>query len=245
MRGIIYKYTSPSGKCYIGQTNQESKRKYRFENLKQSYGSPKIDNARKKYGPKAFVYEILFEFQCNSKEELRKILGEKEIFYIEKYNSISNGYNHQPGGLHQINVISKESRKRMALKVSKTVLQYNLEGQFIQEWQSTMEIERQLKINHTLISQNCLGKTRHCREFIFKYKECDIIIEQLLLEEKVIPNQTRRLGICQLDLEGNEIKRWASITKASNELHICRHKLKELATNNKEYEQNSYKLISK
>ena len=27
MKGIIYKYTSPSGKCYIGQTIQENRRK--------------------------------------------------------------------------------------------------------------------------------------------------------------------------------------------------------------------------
>ena len=28
MKGIIYKYTSPSGKCYIGQTVNENKRRY-------------------------------------------------------------------------------------------------------------------------------------------------------------------------------------------------------------------------
>ena len=245
MKGIIYKYTSPSGKCYIGQTNQESKRKYRFSNLNQSYGSPKIDNARRKYGPEAFTYEILFEYECNTKEELRKILGEKEILYIWEFDTVRNGYNHQPGGLHQTNIISEKSRKQMALKLSKTVLQYSLDGKFIQEWSSTMEIERQLRINHTLISQNCLGKTKHCREFIFQYKKSSEIIKQLELQEKIIPNKTAKLSICQLDLEGNEVNKWPSINKASVELNICRHKLKELAVTGQEYKQNIYKLISK
>ena len=32
MKGIIYKYTSPSGKVYIGQTTNEKKRKRVFLN---------------------------------------------------------------------------------------------------------------------------------------------------------------------------------------------------------------------
>lgn len=48
MEGIIYKYVSPSGKVYIGQTIEEKKRRRIFNNLNQSYGGVKIDNARKK-----------------------------------------------------------------------------------------------------------------------------------------------------------------------------------------------------
>lgn len=44
--GIIYRYISPSGKSYIGQTIDEIVRKQFFYNLNCSYGGKKIDNAR-------------------------------------------------------------------------------------------------------------------------------------------------------------------------------------------------------
>ena len=59
MTGIIYKYTSPSGKIYIGQTTDEKRRIKTFFNLNKSYGGKNIDNARHKYGPNKFIYEVL------------------------------------------------------------------------------------------------------------------------------------------------------------------------------------------
>ena len=132
-KGIIYKYTSPSGKCYIGQTLNERERKYKFYNLNQSYGSAKINNARKKYGPNNFSYEVLFEYESESKNEITEILGEREIFYINKYNSVNDGYNYQSGGKNKTNIISKESRRKAAIKVSKPVLQYSINGKLIKE----------------------------------------------------------------------------------------------------------------
>jgi hypothetical protein len=46
IRGIIYKYTSPSGKVYIGQTINEKDRRKHFLIQKLSYGGIKIDTAR-------------------------------------------------------------------------------------------------------------------------------------------------------------------------------------------------------
>lgn len=54
-RGIIYKYTSPSGKSYIGQTINEVQRRYDFRNLNETYAGLKIENARHKYG---FILEV-------------------------------------------------------------------------------------------------------------------------------------------------------------------------------------------
>ena len=53
----IYKYTSPSGKSYIGQTSRDpEKRARRGEGYKDS---PKFYNAIKKYGFDSFQFEIL------------------------------------------------------------------------------------------------------------------------------------------------------------------------------------------
>ena len=59
IKGIIYKYTSPSDKVYIGQTVDERTRRKKFLNTNISYAGLKIDNARKKYGPLNFKYEVL------------------------------------------------------------------------------------------------------------------------------------------------------------------------------------------
>lgn len=45
IRGIIYKYTSPSGKVYIGQTINEKDRRKHFLIQRLSYGGIKIDTA--------------------------------------------------------------------------------------------------------------------------------------------------------------------------------------------------------
>lgn len=243
MRGIIYKYTSPSGKVYIGQTNQESKRKYRFYNINQSYGSPKIDNARRKYNPDSFKYEVLFECNLDSKEELYKILGEKEVLYIKEFDSINNGYNHQEGGIYKPNIISKESRRRGDLKKSKVILQYTLEGKFIKEWLSTMDIERELHITHSLISHNCSGRTSHCREYLFRYKIEEEIPEYISVDKNIKINKTKNLSICQMNLEKYEVNRWKSISSAARDLCIDRHKLKNIAEKEEIYNGFIYKLI--
>lgn len=52
---------------------------------------------------------------------------------------------------------------------SKKVYQYDIEGNFIREWKSTMEIERVLNINNARVSDNCRGVTKRCKKYIFKY----------------------------------------------------------------------------
>lgn len=241
MRGIIYKYVSPSGKYYIGQTTNEEDRRYKFLNLNQSYGSSKINNARKKYNPEKFSYEILYEHESDSLEELRLILGEKEVEYIKQFDSIKQGYNYQEGGLYVANKLSKETRIQIAKKLSKAIIQYSIKGVFIKEWESSKEIERNLGINNSSVRQNCSGKTSHCREFIFKFKTSDIY--PLKIEVKEIElHKTRRLSISQFNTNGEKIKTWKTISSASRELSIDRGKLRKLTETEEIYLNYIYKI---
>lgn len=54
--------------------------------------------------------------------------------------------------------------------LSKKVIQYNLNGEKIKEWDSTMQIQRELGINNVSISQCCLNKIKKSHNFIWKYK---------------------------------------------------------------------------
>ena len=97
MEGIIYKYVSPSGKVYIGQTTNERHRRNVF-NSNQSYGGVKIDNARKKYGPESFEYTVLIKVESDNTDELKSYLNELEVGFIRMYDSFNNGYNSTEGG---------------------------------------------------------------------------------------------------------------------------------------------------
>jgi hypothetical protein len=56
-------------------------------------------------------------------------------------------------------------------KRAKEVKQYDLQGNYIKTWNSTREIERQLKIHHNSISACCKGKQKTAGEYIWKYKD--------------------------------------------------------------------------
>lgn len=55
-------------------------------------------------------------------------------------------------------------------KLSKPVLQFTLTGEFIREWPSTAECERN-GFNHGNVSSCCQGKKLQYKGFIWKYKE--------------------------------------------------------------------------
>lgn len=48
---------------------------------------------------------------------------------------------------------------------------YNKDGKFIKEWESTMEVQRQLNINNSNIVQCCLGNRKTAGGFIWEYQK--------------------------------------------------------------------------
>jgi len=101
----IYKHTSPSGKCYIGQTNNYHRRSLRHKSARNLCVAFSL--AIKKYGWDNFTHEIL---QDNlTIDEANNM----ENFYIETLNSLSpNGYNLKVGGDNKR--VSDETKERMS-----------------------------------------------------------------------------------------------------------------------------------
>lgn len=97
VEGIIYRYESPSGKSYVGQTINEKHRRSCFFN-DSFYSGTRFENAIHKYGAENFKYEVLFSQVFNTKEEAIEILNAKEVYFIEKFDSFKNGYNMTLGG---------------------------------------------------------------------------------------------------------------------------------------------------
>ena len=94
--GTIYKITNKmNGKCYIGLTDGDVKTRWKQHKSRFHTGDTHGDGllmAFREYGTNAFNFEVIEEASV-------RVLGERERFYIDKYNSLApNGYNLNDGG---------------------------------------------------------------------------------------------------------------------------------------------------
>lgn len=96
--GVIYRYVSPSGKSYVGQTTNEPHRRATWFCTRQHYAGEAIDAARLKYGPENFQYEVLHKKHYFNKKEATEDLDKWECYYIGYFDSYKNGYNLTLGG---------------------------------------------------------------------------------------------------------------------------------------------------
>lgn len=121
--GTIYKYTSPSGKVYIGQTTNQRLRRKKWFNMSSPYTSSdwgsKIDRARIKYGPSSFTYTVLFHKKYISKRAAKVELNTLETYYIGLYDSYRMGYNSTIGGDSASGPIKHSEETKLKMRLSK------------------------------------------------------------------------------------------------------------------------------
>lgn len=92
-RGIYRIYLEETGKSYVGSTWKSFKSRWKQHLSKlnnNKHHSKELQNAWNKYGSDAFSCEILEIIEDES------ILLEREVYFIEKYDSVTNGYNENP-----------------------------------------------------------------------------------------------------------------------------------------------------
>tara|TARA_B110000211_G_C13858585_1_gene455445 strand:+ start:83 stop:709 length:627 start_codon:yes stop_codon:yes gene_type:complete len=205
----IYIITSPNNKSYIGLSKDIKKRWNGYSiNKKTAPQQTKLYYSFKKYGIKNHEFKVLEE--CTLEE-----LVDKEIFYIEKYNSVEKGLNISRGGnyfgetnlgkKHKMSTIvkmkdwwgkNKQPRSMETIqKISKTklenprtttkemienfrtisphkkpIIQYGLDGEFINSFNSINEAARELNIRNDGISACLRQKQKTAYGFIWKYK---------------------------------------------------------------------------
>lgn len=195
--GIIYKFTSPNGKVYIGQTVNEEHRKSVHRNQAKN---PKdyFHRAIRKYGFENFKYEIIFRTKSKDTDKLKYLLDTMEKYFIKKYDSTnpSIGYNLTIGGEGTVGYHhTKESKQKMSLshigldnhqlgrhhsvdskrKISSSKMggdflinQYTLDGQLINSYKTIVEASKATGALRTSIS-NCLaGRSKKCKGFLWK-----------------------------------------------------------------------------
>lgn len=131
---IVYKAVNKiNGKIYVGQTQHslEARKQQHFKKAREGYKTH-FYSAIRKYGEDAFEFSVI----CTA--ETKADLNLLETYYIQKYNSIQNGYNMVDGGdnnimsvdavyqKHKAKMQSEETRQ----KLSKTMKQKIAEGRF-------------------------------------------------------------------------------------------------------------------
>lgn len=260
--GVIYKITNlVNGKIYIGQTVVSEPQRWQ-SHIWNAYNNPKNDspylcNAIKKYGRENFKREILEE--VNSLEELNN----KEIFYIQKYNTTnpSIGYNISIGGeghikyssedilnlykkFHSVgrvaielgaarNTIAKRLKSMGVETYNKTIYQYSLDGDFIASFSSFSQAKKETKLPLPSI----VPKYKFSCGYFWVYETDNITIEEVILKYKKSTHLTKKIQ--QYDLQCNLLKEFNSAAEASRELKIDVSSIKS-ALNGKQYSAGGY-----
>lgn len=128
MTGIIYKYTSPSNKVYIGQTIHEH---VRYMRHKRSEGDTKFCRAIRKYGFENFTYEVIFTIDNEDRKRIKEKLDFMERYYIRKFHAYENGYNMTLGGDGAAGTKHTEEFNR---KISERMKENNPAWNMTDEW---------------------------------------------------------------------------------------------------------------
>lgn len=198
--GVIYKYESPSGKVYIGQTMNEAHRKSQH---KSEARNPKkyFHKAIAKYGFDNFKYDVIFRTASKNDNKLKYLLNVMETYFIKKYdsNNPDKGYNLTEGGEGIFNP-SDEVRSKMGwckgvnrtdaekAKISSTLkakyqsgeisvhnkrgINVYQNGILVGEYDSVEAARLALNIAYTSITNILKGRAKKTRQgYTFTYKE--------------------------------------------------------------------------
>ena len=185
----IYKITNPKGKVYIGKSINVNKRIDSYKYSSRIEKQHKIRNSINKYGLSNHKFELIEE--CKESD-----LDKREIYWINKFNSVEGGlnitYGGQGGRLSEETKLKKsksmtgkkasaETRKKISESRCKgiwgyPVLQFDKQNNFIKEWNSATNAAEGLNLNRGNL-YNTLNGRKHfntCGGYIWKYKK-DII----------------------------------------------------------------------
>lgn len=171
----VYMHTTPNGKKYIGYTGNSLKK--RWENGKNYKQHKYFYAAIQKYGWDNIKHDVLYE--TFDKEEALS----KEIYFISLYKSNDRkfGYNSSIGGDSGFNGGKHSEKYKQRLKKersvakwseihqSKPVAQYDLDGNFINLFNSISEASKKTNITRGTIERSCQNKVKSPRFFLWEY----------------------------------------------------------------------------
>ena len=191
-----------TGKMYIGETTN-CKQRWSQHLMMLNAGkhhSQKLQRAFDKYHAENFQFQVIEEIEDEKRFE-------REIFYIDFYNSYEDGYNETRGGDNP----GYE-------KLLKTVYCYNQDGIYLKTFQSGRQASRELGIDQALLQKICVGlkktatgKDGQVYRFSYIWYECLPVLEY---------HNGNSRAIIQKDKEGNVLNYFASGAEANRYLGL-------------------------
>lgn len=139
-------------------------------------------------------------------------------YYRENYDLTNILDGGQDGPSKETILKMKESIRRHYDSTLKKVNQYDLNGNFIKEWKSSVEASNELKINNSNINLVCKGVRKKAGGFMWKYDDNN---KNKIEEYFKQPNYNER-QITQFTLDDNKIKTYSNVKMASIETKILR-----------------------
>lgn len=222
----IYKITSPSGRVYVGSS----------VNLRTRFNTYKrlcCDRQKKlyasfiKFGVNNHQFEILEFIQDVNENKLNELLNDREIYWGKIYDVTSvENLNLRLGNRNA--VVSQEARDKLGKTLGQKILQFDLEGNFIREWDSASEAGRFYGISPSKITAVCKGRTKSSCSYVWRHKDKNKFIEPSYTNKNKTKEKCQATGdknkipIIQYSLKGDFIREWPSTTDASRELGIGR-----------------------
>ena len=177
----IYKITNNiTNEIYIGQSINCYKR---FQIHKYNHKQPNKRNiplyhAMNTYGFDNFIFDVIEVCE-------KSLLNERELFWINFYDSFNVGYNCQTGGIcgykikedsykktldkKKNRIVSDKFKERISQLKSKRVVQLDFNGNKIKEWKSCVEAGKSLKINNGHIGAVCNKKRNTAGGFKWQF----------------------------------------------------------------------------
>lgn len=128
--------------------------------------------------------------------------------YLCDYPKYSPTESNRRGGKLAYETAIKNGKIKYRLNPNLTsIIQYTLSGEYIKDWSSQNQIERELGISSDLIGKVLNGKQKQAGGFQWR---------RVGEEPKDITKEVQcRLGVIQYDLDGNEINRFPSVKAAA------------------------------
>ena len=235
--GIIYKIENTiDHKVYIGQTADKNgfngrycrkgkgiERVYNYHNNRKNRNAEynaHLLNAIEKYGFDSFTVDEVFDVAL-SPDELR----DKEIFYIQQFDSFSNGYNCTLGGDGMLGYAAPSGRDN---KYSMRLYQISTNNELIKIWDSLGDAKRELGISGGSISNVCMGRKETAGGFVWVYEKDYDENKDYSRIPKIRGGGNFTKPILLLDSNNNIIREFVSAVEASVVLGISKQEVSKI-----------------
>jgi len=120
----------------------------------------------------------------------------------------------------------------------KKIYQFDMEGNFIKEWNSINECSRYLNLNMHGLELVLQGKCKHYKGNYFSFHKLEKDEVNKNINNFIIKSKNRKyFNIKQIDMNGNEIKKWRDVKEIVNYYNLTNTKgiCQALRTNNNYY----------